>query len=81
MKATLKIEIEFDYKEMLERLMAWEVLSNYIFKNKSQQYNKYNNNEINHLLVAYFINTVPLSNEPAYKIKDIELTKEQNENN
>ena len=76
MKAILKIEIEFDYEEMLERLMAWEVLSNYIFKNKSQQHNKYNNNEINHLLVAYFINTVPLSNEPIYKIKDIELTKE-----
>lgn len=63
-KAILKIEIEFDYEEILGRARVWEDIFGY----------KYND-EIDCLLAAYIIDdTIPIE---LYTIEDIELTKEQ----
>ena len=66
-KATLKIEIEFDYEKILKQARVWNDKS-------------YNYKDNNSLLADYLINDSPITDMKVGTIKDIELTKEKNEN-
>ena len=62
-KATLKIEIEFDYEKILKQARVWNDKS-------------YNYKDNNSLLADYLVNDSPITDMKVCTIKDIELTKE-----